>query len=585
MFKSKPVKAEVSKNPDGRSGDSGCPSIDRRGFLCGSGLAVGGLATIAATASKAAPGFAGSGLLCKKEPSEPQYYVGVEIEGTGQTDAARTEKLFEHLATRMNGYSPSHAGHGFENPNIPAGYTYLAQMAAHDLTINSESHVSLSTTGVGENLRSRPLLLDTLYGQGPEISGLCYRYGPDSSAVSAHLRLDGVGKTDGQPPRRDIGRLRESTSASTVGRPLIADARNDNNAVLSQLVALFSMVHNAAADLSARQAPNAPSFVHYKRARLATTAAYRSIIRNDLLSRLLDPEIYRHYNRSADPQRFLTAGAAANPVTREFSQAAYRIGHSMVRPFYRFNGRGESHGIADVLTRTSSANPSETPLDRQWIAEWSRYFELPGGLGSDMLQPSMKIGPGYGSALNNHFKQPEDGAFSGLAMRDLQRSAVSRVRKLSSLRTAIEESMPSDFPHRTWFSDSRQHARMLIDWAQQPVPPQGFGGLFPDAIPRNLLIEFAHNPPLVLFILVEAARAPWNGERLGPLGSVILAETFFRALDDMSSLCGSGELAESERLVFGGRSPETMPELIVWLDRNTSDAEKKLPDGDELPII
>lgn len=584
MFTKKSVKANASKGRSGESGGSGCPSIDRRGFLRGSGLAVGGLATIAATASKAAPGLPGSGLLCKAEPSAPQYYVGVEVKGTGQTDAPRTEKLFEHLAARMNGYTPSRSGPRFENPNIPAGYTYLAQMAAHDLTINSESHISLST-GAGENLRSRPLLLDTLYGQGPEISGLCYKYGPDSSGVSAHLRLDAVGKADGPSPQRDIGRLRESSGVSTVGRPLVADARNDNNAVLSQMVALFSMVHNAAADLSVRQAPDAPTFVHYKRARLATTAAYRSIIRNDLLSRLLDPQIYRHYDRSANPQRFLTTGSAENPVTREFSQAAYRIGHSMVRPFYRFNSRGESHGIAEVLTRTSAANPNETPLDRQWIAEWSRYFEVSKGQGFDSLQSSMKIGPGYSSALNNHFKRPDDGAFSGLAMRDLQRSAVSQVRKLSSLRTAIEESMPSDFPHRAWFSDTRQHTRMLIDWAQQPVPAQGFGGLFPDAMPRDLLIEFANNPPLVLFILIEAAQAPWNGERLGPLGSVIIAETFFRALDDMTSLCGSGELAEAERLVFGHGKPESMPELIVWLDRNTSSADKKLPDGDELPII
>ena len=549
-----------------------------------------GAATIAATGATArnaaGTGHAESGLNCKAELAAQEYYVGAEVPGTGEPDEHKTERLFEHLAVRMNGYAPSAAGGRHENPSIPAGYTYLAQLAAHDLTINSESHVDLSSTAVSRNLQSRPLLLDTLYGKGPEVSGLCYRYETNPSGVSAHLRLDGVGKADGAAPKRDIGRLREGMGHTSVGRPLVADTRNDNNAVLSQLVALFSMVHNTAVTISERSDPDAPSFAHFKRARLATTSAYRSIVRNDLLTRLLDPQIHAYYNQSNDPGRFLIDLAEGNPVSREFSHAAFRMGHAMIRPFYRFNGRGESHGIVDVLNRTSAANPGETPLDRTWIAEWSRYFELGGGAHSD-LQFSMRIGPGYNSALNSHFKKPGEGEVSGLAIRDLRRSAVSRIRKLSSLRKAIAEAAPDTIPHAAWLTDSKRHSQILIDWALRPVPPQGFGGLFPSAMPRDLVIEFASNPPLGLFVMIEASQAPWNGQSLGPLGSIIVAETFFRALDDDAPLCGDGgiELAQAEKLVFGGLRPVRMPELITWLDRNTTAADKVLPDGEELPII
>jgi hypothetical protein len=229
----------------------------------------------------------------------------------------------------------------------------------------------------------------------------------------------------------------------------------------------------------------------------------------------------------------------------------------------------------------------ETPLDRTWITEWSRYFEVTGATDPESLQFSMKIGPGYNSALNSHFKKPGEGEESGLAMRDLQRSAVSKIRKLSSLRQAITKSAPAHFPYRTWLSNPKRHSRMLIEWANRPVPPQGFGGLFPGEVPRDLLVEFANNPPLALFVMIEASQPPWNGECLGPFGSVIIAETFFRVLDDDTPLCGDGgtQLAQAENLVFGGQRPATMPDLIRWLDRNTSRADKMLPDGEELPIV
>lgn len=535
-------------------------------------------------------GFPGIDLDGAADKDVPDYYVGVEVNGTGETDVASTLELFEQLAQRMNGNARPAGDTTFENRNIPAGYTYLAQFAAHDLTINSEDRIDLLSKTRVENLQARPLILDSLYANGPLISSFCYQHAATQAPDSARLRLEGVRNENGTAPRRDIGRLCEVAAGISAGRPLVADARSDNNAVLSQLVALFSMVHNAAVGISAARHPDDTPFAHYKRARLATTVAYRTIIRNDLLKRLLDPEVYDYYNRSRSRRRFLAKGTAKNPVTREFAHAAYRMGHAMVRPFYKFNQHNdEAHPVDRVLTRTSAADPAATPLDRTWVAEWSRFFDVPNVSTPDKLQYSMKIGPGYGTKLNVHFKLPDESIGSGLAMLDLMRSAASGVRKLASLRKAFAIA-PDTFPQKPWLTDEAKHRAILETWATRETPPVGYGGLFPDKIRPELVTEFADNPPLALFVMIEASQAPWNGERLGPLGSVIIAETFFRALDNDASLAflhdhsGNGT-KQTTQIVFGGPEPSDMAGLITWLDQNSPPSDKTLPDGDILPII
>jgi hypothetical protein len=260
----------------------------------------------------------------------------------------------------------------------------------------------------------------------------------------------------------------------------------------------------------------------------------------------------------------------------------------MVRPFYKFNDHSETHPIQRVLTRTSEFDPLEVPLDRCWIAQWSRFFDIPGATSPGMLQRSMKIGPGYGSALNAHFKRPFESVGSGLAMRDLIRSAVSGVRRLDSLRNAVVRRAPEAFPHRERLADRTSQEATLAAWARRPTPPGGFGGVFPPPMSNDQVAAFAANPPLVLFVMIEAWSAPSHGERLGPLGSIIIAETFFRALDDEASLDFLGG-AEARRtaleIVFGMTTPTTMPDLVLWLDRNVPASEKTLPDGQPVPLI
>ena len=80
------------------------------------------------------------------------------------------------------------------------------------------------------------------------------------------------------------------------------------------------------------------------------------------------------------------------------------------------------------------------------------------------------------------------------------------------------------------------------------------------------IASLTRDPPLGFFILMEAATVE-DGTRLGPVGSVIVAEVFFRALSESEQMF-AGTFADGEsvdslaRAVFGGEVPPTMPALV-----------------------
>ena len=97
-------------------------------------------------------------------------------------------------------------------------------------------------------------------------------------------------------------------------------------------------------------------------------------------------------------------------IPLEFSHAAYRLGHSMVRMSYVFNDAdhdAQGEGIRDVLKTTvgGSARRSFLPTPK-WIAEWSKFFEIEPHA---KPQPSRRIGPCFNEVLL------DDGIFSNPA--------------------------------------------------------------------------------------------------------------------------------------------------------------------------
>ncbi|QDG76577.1 peroxidase family protein [Labrenzia sp. PHM005] len=536
-------------------------------------------------------------------PAPADLYSG--IEANGKLDKRRTEDLFRNIALLMEaaGTSGPVYGNWGENPRIPAGYTYFAQLIAHDITINGEIRPNMEAPKVRTNVQNDALMLNTLYGSGPLVSAHCYDFKSDFKGIDARLKLGPVthNKSTVNQPKRDICRYQEydDSGVKRGGRPLIADARNDNNPILSQLTALFSHFHNIVVGYSEEQHPGSDIDTHFNFAKAVVLYVYRNIIRNDFLQKLLDPNIYHYYSRSQDPDRYLFEVDENNPVTSEFTHAAYRFGHAMVRPLYEMSERmnGEAFTLEDVLGQTSDGEPNRAPLNDDWIAAWSFFFDLPDRTPAVVSQKSNLLGPLYMRALNSKLKDGVHFDNDTLAYLDLLRCVSAPVLKVERLRQHILQTVPTkpDFPaaSRQTIANSADIAAEIKSFADRPTRPIG-SGVLPPRLTTETIDELSGNPPLGLFVLIEANSGPGQGQHLGPIGSIIVAETLFRAVDDDRGLqqlelpnSHTPQIAAS--ILFqqtgAGPIPQTMPDLIRWIDHHLPDEYKTLEDGSRLSFL
>src|SRR3984957_7466023 len=183
--------------------------------------------------------------------------------------------LMHRLSRRMDAEIswPTHrdgSAEYWENPSIPSGYTYLLQFVAHDLV---HSAIPLSVAGAlgadTSNARRTALKLETLFGNGPVGSPFVYAQDTPNDERRTKLRLgrmrwDEKGVEPGCP-FRDIARA-QAENVTGIDRSiaghrvalteaLIADPRNDDHAIMSQLTALFALLHNGLVDVVHRGEP------------------------------------------------------------------------------------------------------------------------------------------------------------------------------------------------------------------------------------------------------------------------------------------------------------------------------------------
>jgi hypothetical protein len=478
---------------------------------------------------------------------------------------AEVRVLMRRLVFRMrlgHGWSDTLAGAARpeENPNLPSGYTYLLQLIAHDMV---DSTISLARTDGARfgfaNARQLPLALETIYGGGPDTCPRAYEFSTshgNSRGVVPRTRLrtgrlQRGGSTE-DCPYGDVGRARPdncsdegtfgppggmpSTAGGAPTRPplteaLIADARNDNHALLSQMTVLFHMLHNAAEEMAhaaqrkmvGPQRPDVLAYFRFAAARIVVTHIWRRIIVNDVLRRILHPSIYSWYtasgNRPVD---------AARGVPLEFSHGAFRFGHAMVRESYKVNSKLDRDMNA-ALTLSTQRTPGFLPVTETWHVDWARFFPVTAEMAPNL---SHRIAPVYAGALDQelHFK-PLDPKIDtrGLASRDLVSACFAGFWSVPHLfgelrRGPLKHLLP-DFsqwhaPQRTWLR------------ARRPT--------YTEPLDDTDVDDLVADPPLPFFVLVEAAHSDLGiapvtsggGRHLGPLGSIIVAETILGAIRD-----------------------------------------------------
>ena len=311
----------------------------------------------------------------------------------------------KELADAMRDANPGDAAGN--NAKVPAGFTYLGQFVDHDITLDLTSLGDKEADPAAiENFRTPALDLDSVYGLGPDGSRQLYARNPgDADGKTPGPKLL-TGKTISVDdvvitPRNDLPRNPE-------GFALIGDHRNDENLVVAQTHLAMLKFHNKVCDHLA--ASGVPAGELFAQARQMVTWHYQWLVLHDFVERITEKGIVA---KILDQGRRFYRFKKTPYMPVEFSAAAYRFGHSMVREVYSHNRKftpgggipatlnllfkftGLSGGIIGDLAPDPVQPPLPIPvLSSNWIIDWRRYYEVLAANPPDVrLNPSRKVDP------------------------------------------------------------------------------------------------------------------------------------------------------------------------------------------------
>jgi hypothetical protein len=427
-----------------------------------------------------------------------------------------------------------------DNENVPAGYTYLGQFVDHDITLDTTTLTEIADDPTAvSNFRTPALELDSVYGFGPRAQPSLYdRTTKGDGGDPAATKLL-IGKTTAVGPdgNKEFGDLPHDLPRNAQGFAVIGDERNDENLLVAQTHLAFLRFHNAMVDrLRGKVRPGRL----FDAARRAVIDLYQAMVLRDFVAKLCDPNDIAAAVRQRRFFRFEEFGAFDQPyMPVEFSVAAYRLGHSMVREVYNHNRifrpnnppfpAGTFEQLFAFTAKSGQiglreGGPAALPtLAGNWIIDWRRYlnFGTPAdaspGMGLNLsrgidpyLAPELHLlGVGRGADPNQPREPKPDGS-SSLAVMNLRRGAKMQlpcaqdVARFMGVDALTAEQIGDDTPDG---KAARKH------------------GLH-------------ERTPLWYYILKEA-HLTQRGNRLGPLGSLIVAETFVGLLDgDPTSILG-----------------------------------------------
>lgn len=393
---------------------------------------------------------------------------------------------------------------GEENLAIRAGYTYLGQFIDHDITFDATSRIDrFNDPDALVNFRTPRLDLDSLYGSGPADQPFLYDW--DCGVYRGAKLLVGHNPPDGCSACIDLPRNEQ-------GRALIGDGRNDENLIVSQLHLLFIKFHNRVVEqLHAEQGLTSNAL--FDAAHAAVRWHYQWIVSRDFLKKVIGEPLWKRLlprlegapGAAAAGCGHTLAGGDLPAIPVEFSAAAYRFGHTMVRPTY--------------LLRPESRTPvSILPKDRDEHRHLAGFRRLPAEL---ELSWKQFFGPAalHSQKFDHHLAQPlshlpPDDA--SLARLNLHRGRALRLPSGSDVAGALGE--------------TRLTAEELL-----PKVPEDF---WPETVQREHRAAIAQSPPLWFYVLREGAGVLGaNGKHLGPVGGRIVAETLIGLLEADTSSC------------------------------------------------
>jgi Animal haem peroxidase len=425
-------------------------------------------------------------------------------EADGRLDARTTEILAANMAAG--------GGSGSEVSDIPAGYTYLGQFIAHDMSFD-KTCVTLAQNVTPEWLlqgTSPTLDLDSLYGAGPDDPRSAGFYDDDG----IHLRLGGTVPGVGGVQDDGFDLPRDAGSA------VIADPRNDDNLAVAQTHLAFIRFHNRVADTLPASVPQG---LRFRRARELATLHYQWMIRHDYLPRIcaasvLD-DVFANGRKAFEPG---AAPTAFPTMPIEFSVGTFRLGHSMVRSVYSWNRRTPSRTL-DHLFQFSGKGGDLGGKDRlptSMIADFRRLYDFRDAGFADAVATFNRANR-IDTRLVDPLKRLPPGTFDGQDVPPEDRRPELAFRNLIRAQMVKLASGPqmADFLIRCGVPLTKLTPAQILDdtkgaWLRGLLDPRKE--------------ELVAHTPLWFYILREAEL---NGGRLNDVGARIVAETFHRAME------------------------------------------------------
>ena len=431
---------------------------------------------------------------------------GAQFGATEAENASNLNKLGAAMSAEFDGPKD---GRDDEESGIPALYTYFGQFVDHDITFDPAS--SLQKQNDPDALvdyRNPAFDLDNVYGRGPDDQPYLY------NASNAFLLGDKI--NGGDPSATDLPR-----NSANPRRALIGDPRNDENTIVSQLQGLFLRFHNRTlAENPKLEIGDVQQLVRFH---------YQYVVLHDFLPRIVHHSVLdalksgARYNRHT-LEFYHGKNEAFMPV--EFSTAAYRLGHSMIRPGYRLNDSDQTllpifpvppKGLPEGLSGFRAMNPA-------WGIDWGRFIDLDirtyDGTADDNKK-RLQFAYRLDTSLVNPLKTLPPSVASNppsLAERNLLRGWRLGVPSGQAIARAIDVKPLED------------EEILIGQGVDKPTDP----------LPNILSVSnvFAGNCPLWTYVLAEAMHhrksvklpvkenVSVNTPQLGPVGGRIVAEVF-----------------------------------------------------------
>lgn len=396
-----------------------------------------------------------------------------------------------------------------DNPNMTAGLTFFGQFIDHDLTLALKAPLLEPTQPRRTtSFRTAEFDLDSVYGNGPDRSPELY----DASTGDIKFRVEAI-PGSAQVSRKGAVRYDLPRDPNSVA--IIGDSRNDENLLISQFHVAMLMFHNAVTDRVRKD----PAFAHrsakevFNEAQRQVRWHYQWIVLNEFLpltigqDRVDDilrngPRFYKVADRSQDG---VFRNAIREPlIPVEFAVAAYRFGHSQVRPSYRLNFGAAPGSEFVAFIFDDSADPNDPDPDdmrggkraaRRFV-DWQTFFKF-----DDNFKPNKRIDTKLSTPL----------------------------MLMPGSRGAAPPGLPSDGVQSLASRNLMRHVNFGIPSGQAIARVMGAPVLTPAQLADFARFGMEKNTPLWCYILKEAELFE-QGLRLGPVGGRIVGEVFIGLL-------------------------------------------------------